>query len=32
VLWSVQGGAHVPALSTSFTPDVLDFLYSTLPS
>jgi polyhydroxybutyrate depolymerase len=25
-LWSIQGGGHIPALSASFTPDVIDFL------
>jgi polyhydroxybutyrate depolymerase len=25
-LWSIQGGSHVPSLSTSFTPAVVDFL------
>lgn len=27
-LWSIQGGGHIPALSASFTPDVIDFLLS----
>ena len=27
-LWSVQGGAHFPTLSTTFVPTVFDFLYA----
>jgi polyhydroxybutyrate depolymerase len=27
-LWSIQGGAHVPTLSASFAPSVVDFLLS----
>jgi len=27
-LWSIQGGGHIPSLTTSFTPDVLDFLFA----
>jgi polyhydroxybutyrate depolymerase len=26
-LWTINGGAHVPLLSTAFTPDVIQFLY-----
>jgi len=27
-LWSIIGGAHVPKLSTSFSPSLVDFLLS----
>jgi polyhydroxybutyrate depolymerase len=27
-LWTVQGGAHVPVVSTTLMPDVLDFLFA----
>jgi polyhydroxybutyrate depolymerase len=27
-LWSIKDGAHVPALSENFAPDVVDFLYA----
>jgi polyhydroxybutyrate depolymerase len=25
-LWTIQGGAHIPALSAQFSPDLIDFL------
>lgn len=25
-LWTIQGGGHIPALSSNFAPDVIDFL------
>jgi polyhydroxybutyrate depolymerase len=27
-LWSIQGGSHIPSLTTTFTPAVLDFLFA----
>jgi polyhydroxybutyrate depolymerase len=27
-LWAIQGGSHIPTLSSTFTSDVIDFLYS----
>jgi polyhydroxybutyrate depolymerase len=27
-LWTMQGGSHVPTLSATFDPDVVDFLYA----
>jgi polyhydroxybutyrate depolymerase len=26
-LWTITGGAHIPTLSTAFTPDLIQFLY-----
>ena len=27
-LWTIKDGRHIPALSASFAPAVLDFLYA----
>jgi polyhydroxybutyrate depolymerase len=27
-LWTVNGGAHIPAISESFAPSIIDFLYA----
>jgi polyhydroxybutyrate depolymerase len=27
-LWTIQGGSHIPSLTSAFTPAVLDFLYA----
>ena len=28
VLWTISGGQHIPALSTTFDSDVIDFLFA----
>ncbi len=27
-LWSIEGGGHIPSISTDFTPQVIDFLFA----
>jgi polyhydroxybutyrate depolymerase len=27
-LWTIEGGSHIPALSSSFAPSILDFLFA----